>query len=326
MMLNVSASPHIRDKSTISQIMRDVFLSLVPALIPAYLVFGIRAIVVCLVSVASCVGFEALWNILIKRPQTIGDFSAAVTGILLAYNLPVSIPLWIVVVGAFLAIILSKQIFGGLGCNFSNPAITARVILLVSFPAQMTNFMLMAGDKLVSSATPLAQLRSGALSNPDYWNLFLGYKAGCIGEISCLFLLIGAVYLLLSGIIQVWIPLSFLGTTTLIMALAGKDPLVHLLSGGLILGAFFMATDYVTSPPTIPGKIIFGVGCGLLVAIMRLYSNSAEGVSYAILFMNILSPHIESWTKAVPIGQKPLREAAKAKKAAGGEVPAAATK
>lgn len=324
-MLKVSASPHIRSLRTTRAIMLDVIIALVPAIIAAFLIFGPRSLAIIAVSVAAAVLTEFLSNLAMKRDQSIGDLTAVVTGLLLAYGLPASLPLWMVALGAAVAIGAAKMLFGGLGDNFANPAITGRVFLAVSFGSQMSNSVVLgrfakaglssdlisqaaavagaADTDLVSQATPLAVARNMVEGDvPDYLTLFLGNHAGMIGEVSVLALLIGVLWLLLRGVIDLWIPLSMIIPTILLGWLAGGDPLMHLMSGGLIIGAFFMATDYVTSPITVKGKIIFGVGCGLLTFMMRMYSGMPEGVSYAILIMNILTPHINNWTKPITMG------------------------
>lgn len=323
-MLNVSASPHIRDNSSSSGIMKAVLYSLLPALIPAYIYFGYRSITVTAVTVFAAVCFEKIWCLIFKQPDSTSDFSAAITGLLLAYNYPPTLPYYMAVIGAFIAIIVCKMFFGGLGRNITNPAITARVIMLVSFTGAMTNFGKVEAGQIVSQATPLAMAHDSAAVMPSYLQLFLGNKAGTIGEISGLALLIGAFYLLITKVIKPWIPLTYIATTLIFVAIAGQDPLMHLLTGGLILGAFFMATDYVTSPPTMAGQIVFGIGIGLITGLIRVYSNSAEGVSYAILLMNIINPHICNRFNEVPIGKKALNERKAAEKAA--EKAAAAAK
>ena len=319
-MLRVSSSPHIRDNSSTQRIMLDVVLALIPVVIASVIIFGWRALLLYAVSIASSVIFEALTRRLKKREQTINDLSAVVTGILLATGLPANYPILMTVLGACIAIELVKQLFGGLGGNFANPAVTARIVLAVSFATETNTFTVLpqhaywgnvAGGTsqativetssqidLVSSATPLA-LPAGEISTLD---LFLGTHAGSIGETCVLALLIGAAYLLQRGIIDLWIPLVYMGTTVGLIALVGGDPLHHLLSGALVLAAFFMLTDYVTSPTTILGKIIFAFGAGVLTFLLRMYSSMPEGVSYSILLMNILTPHIERWTAHKTIG------------------------
>ncbi|HHU07333.1 MAG TPA: RnfABCDGE type electron transport complex subunit D [Clostridiaceae bacterium] len=324
-MLRVSASPHIRSPRTTRAIMLDVIIALIPAMFAAFFIFGPRSLAIIAVSVAASVLTEALCNLAMKRDQSIGDLTAVVTGLLLAYGLPASLPLWMAALGAIVAIGAAKMLFGGLGDNFANPAITGRIFLAVSFGSSMSNSVVLgrvaktglspdligqataltnAGDMdLVSQATPLAVAREMVEGDiPDSLTLFLGNHAGMIGEVSVLALLIGALWLLLRGVIDLWIPSTMIVSTVLLCWVAGGDPLMHLMSGGLIIGAFFMATDYVTSPITAKGKIIFGIGCGLLTFLMRMYSGMPEGVSFAILIMNILTPHINNWTKPVTMG------------------------
>lgn len=312
MNLQVSSSPHIRENVTTTSLMRDVIIALVPAVLASGIIFGIRAIIVTLVSVLSCVLFEYFARKIMKRNQTISDLTAVITGILLAFNLPPSIPYYMVVIGAFFSIIVAKQMFGGLGNNFVNPALAGRIILAIAFPTDMTAWTTrpgafsfvdsLTGVDLISSATPLAMAKNGTAALPSYLDLFLGNKAGCIGEICILALLIGAIYLVARKVITLWIPLTYIGTVALLIALAGKDPIYHVLSGGLILGAFFMATDYVTSPVTRRGRVIFGIGCGLITVMIRLFGNTAEGVSFSILLLNILTPHIDRITEPKRFG------------------------
>ena len=322
MKLQVSFSPHIRDQVTTASLMRDVVIALIPSCIAAGVIFGIRSVVVILVSVLSCVVFEYAARRIMKRENTLADFSAIITGILLAFNLPPNIPYYMVVLGAFFAIIVTKQMFGGLGNNFVNPALAGRIFLVIAFPSAMTNWVVrqgsfdfissLSGVDLVSSATPLALAKAGSTELPSYLSLFLGNRGGSIGEVCILALLSGAIYLLARGVIKLWIPLTYIGTVVLLTALTGHDPLFHALSGGLILGAFFMATDYVTSPTTRRGRIIFGIGCGLLTVLIRLFGNMAEGVSFSILLMNILTPHIDRWTEPKRFGE--IREVRDAKR------------
>jgi len=304
--------------------MRDVIIATVPAIIASGIVFGLRSVIMILISVLSCLVFEYVSRRIMKRDNTISDLTAVVTGILLAFNLPPTLPYYMVIIGAFFAIVVVKQMFGGLGNNFVNPALTARIILAIAFPNAMTSWAVskgpfhllnsLQGVDLVSSATPLAILKSqgaaGAADLPSYLSLFLGDKAGCIGEVSILALAIGAVYLISRKVITLWIPVSFIGTVLLLTGLGGKDPLYELLAGGLFLGAFFMATDYVTSPVTRKGRIIFGIGCGLITALIRLYGNMAEGVSFSILLMNILTPHLDKFTAPKPFGEVKKHEKA----------------
>jgi electron transport complex protein RnfD len=293
--LTLSVSPHIHSGKSTSRIMLDVLLALLPATVAGVIIFGLRALLVVAVTVASCVGFEALFNLIAKKEQTVGDLSAAVTGLLLALNLPANIPLWQCVVGALFAIVVVKCLFGGLGCNPVNPAITARVFMLVAFGA-MAKAAFPTGVDATSGATPLASETATPIMD-----LFLGTHGGAIGETCALALLIGLAYLLIRRVVTWQIPVAFVGTVFLAsFFMEGMDPMIALsaiLSGGLFIGAFFMATDYVTSPATPWGKIIFGVGAGLITFLIRYFGVYPEGVSFAILFMNILTPYISSWTK-----------------------------
>lgn len=307
--LFASSSPHIRDSRTTQNIMLDVVIALMPALIASYFIFGVRALILTLISVVSCVVFEMISNMVMKKKQSIGDLSAVVTGILLGFNLPASAPYWIPVVGAMIAIIMVKMMFGGLGNNFANPALTARIILLLSFGTEMNTFAVKgayangaanAAD-LVTSATPLQAIAAGG-GDLTVMKLFLGQHAGTIGEVCSLALIIGCIYMLIRGVISIWIPVTYIGTVALLGLITGQNVPFHLLAGGLLLGAIFMATDYVTSPTTATGKIIFGVGCGIITSLIRFYGSSPEGVSYSILIMNILSPQIEKWTRTKPLG------------------------
>lgn len=300
MNLQISSSPHTRDSSETKRIMLDVIIALAPALLVSIYFFGLRSLSVIAITVASAVLTEYVARKIMKRDNTIFDLSAIVTGVLLAMSLPPTIPFWICVIGSVIAIGVVKQMYGGIGNNFVNPAIAARIVLAVSFPTHMNKWTI--GTDLVTTATPLDFLRKGADNLPSYWQLFIGDKGGCLGEVSVLALLIGAAYLIYRKVIKIWIPLSFIGTTLIIVAIAGKDPLFHVLSGGLVIGAFFMATDYVTSPLTNKGKIIFGIGCGLITGIIRLYSGMAEGVSFSILIMNIVTPHIDNYTIPISFG------------------------
>lgn len=315
--LTVSASPHTKSPHTVTGIMLDVIIALIPAAVAGVAVFGIRAAVLMAVCILSCVLFEFLSRKILKRSTTIGDLSAVVTGLLLAFNLPVSTPVWICIVGSFVAIVITKQMFGGIGHNFANPAITARIVLLVSFASQMTNFTAPAKKLVdaVTTATPLAHLSSLNLSEdisaqisslvtegdlPKLTNMLFGVRAGCIGEVCSLALILGAVYLIIRGVISIAIPGSYILTVAVFMFFASDFNLTYtayeLLGGGLLLGAFFMATDYSTSPINKKGKVVFGIGCGILTSVIRLYGSLPEGVSYSILLMNIAVPLIEKLT------------------------------
>lgn len=291
--LLVNSSPHMRSTTTTQRIMADVLIALLPALVAATIIFGFRAIAVCVVCVAASVLFEFAYRRLMGLPKTIGDLSAAVTGLLLALNLPVTIPLWMAVIGCFVAIVIVKQLFGGLGKNFANPAIVGRIVLLISFASPMTSWAmpraLQAADA-ITGATPLAM----AAASPSYGQLFWGTAGGSLGETCKFALLLGFAYLLVRRVITPTTPLAFAGTVFVLTLFLGQDPVYHLLSGGLMLGAVFMATDYVTTPITETGRLVFGIGAGIVTVMIRLYASYPEGVSFAILLMNILTPHIDN--------------------------------
>lgn len=308
----VTEAPHVRSRETVSGIMLDVIIALMPALIAGTIVFGYRAAVIAAVCVLSCVAFEELWCKAVKKPSSIHDLSAVVTGLLLAMNMPVTIPLWMPIIGSLFAIVIVKQFFGGLGHNFMNPALAARAFMLTSWAQSMTSWTqpfakLSLGGKTaadaVTSATTLALLKSGSVDGmPSYFDMFLGNQAGCIGEVSALAIIIGAAYLLYRRVIKIRVPLCFIGTVMIVTWVFGGEGLFtgdafrHLLSGGLLLGAFFMATDYTTTPYTPKGQIVFGIGCGLITALIRLCGAYPEGVSYSILLMNVATPLIDRFT------------------------------
>lgn len=297
--LIVSPSPHVRSGMTTQKIMLNVIIALCPAVIASGIIFGLRAIFLILVCVATSLVWETLFNMITKKPNTISDLSAVVTGILLAFNLPPSLPFWMAAIGTFVAIVIVKCLFGGLGQNFANPAIVGRIVLMLSFTGAMTNWTLPQAFQItdaVTSATPLVT------QNEDYLDLFLGMTGGCLGETCALALIIGGVYLVIRRIISPITPLFFLLTVEVFSAVAGVDPLYQILSGGVLLGAIFMATDYVTTPITFWGKIIFGIGCGIITCVIRFYASMAEGVSFSILIMNILTPYIDMLTKTKPVG------------------------
>lgn len=302
-LLNVSASPHVRDKTTTSQIMLDVIIALLPATLFGIYNFGLNAALIIAVTVATCVLSEFLFEYFLKKPMTIKDFSAVVTGMILALNLPASVPLWLPVIGGVFAIIVVKQLYGGLGQNFMNPALAARCFLLISFTGRMTNFIYDG----VASATPLAIIKSGG--NYDLLSMFIGNIGGTIGETSVIALLLGAAYLVIRHVIKLTIPLTYILTFTLFTLVFSPQPFnlyylgCQLCGGGLIFGAFFMATDYVTSPITRNGQIIYGIIIGILTGLFRFFGTSAEGVSYAIIISNLLVPIIEKFTLPVPFGK-----------------------
>ena len=302
-MLHLSFSPHIHCGRSTSSIMRDVLIALAPAAIAGTVIFGLRSLLVIAVCVGSAVLFEALFNLLTKKDQTIGDLSAAVTGLLLALNVPANTPVWQCVVGTLFAIIMVKCLFGGIGHNLVNPAITARVFMLVAF----SNLAKAAFPTIVdtnASATPLVEIAAG--NTPGLTDLLLGTTGGAIGETCAVALLIGFVYLLVRRVITWQLPVTFVGTVfVLSFLMEGFDAMQALsliLSGGLLIGAIFMATDYVTSPPTAWGKVVFGFGAGLLTFLIRYFGVYPEGVSFAILFMNILTPYIEKLTARKVVG------------------------
>jgi electron transport complex protein RnfD len=305
----VTSSPHLFMGDDTRGVMRDALLALLPALAASAYFFGWRALWVTGVCVGSCVGAEWAFQRLASRTVRTGDLSAAVTGILLAFCLPPGTPWWAAAVGGVVSIVLGKEVFGGLGHNIFNPALVGRAVLLASFPVQMTTWTFparsipspFAGVDAVASATPLAAAKGMAAAFP-HWDLFVGQVGGSIGETSALALLLGGGFLLLRGVIDWTIPAAFIVSTAALCGLLGADPLGHLLAGGLLLGAFFMATDYVTSPLSRRGRLLFGAGCGLLTVLIRLYGGFPEGVCYAILIMNSLVPLIDRFTLPVPFG------------------------
>lgn len=310
MKLFVSSSPHLRSKKTTTGVMLDVLIALTPALIMAVVYFGFKALLLAFICMGTCVLTEYICRKVMKRKNTITDLSAAVTGLLLALNLPADISPFIAIFGCVVAIVVVKQMFGGIGYNFVNPAIAARVVLMVSFPTAMTtwtNTRFMETVDGVTSATPLAA-GEGAYS---YLDLFLGNIGGSMGEVCTLAILLGGIYLVVRRIISPIIPVVYLGTAAVMSLVLGLDPLYQLMSGGIMLGAVFMATDYVTSPITKWGKVVFGVGLGVLTMLIRTYSNLPEGVSFAILLMNILVPHIENLTKPKSFGEAKKRKGEK---------------
>ncbi len=296
----VEPSPHIKSSITTQKIMLNVIIALLPTAVMATIYYGIRALLMILVCVASCVMFELMFTVITKRPRTIQDLSAVVTGIILAFNLPPTLPIYMGVIGSFVAIVVTKQFFGGIGQNFANPAIVGRIVLMLSFTADMTTWsepFFYTSTDAVTTATPLMQSGGDALS-------MLFMKSGCIGECCNLALIIGGLYLILTGTINPFTPIVFIGTVALGTLIGGLDVPYGILSGGLMLGAFFMATDYSTTPITMKGRIIFAFGCGLITLLIRYFGQMPEGVSYAILLMNILTPWIDKLTVPKPFGAK----------------------
>ncbi len=300
--LTVSAAPHIHSGASTNRIMLDVLIALLPATVASVVIFGLKSLIVIAACVITALVGEALFNIVTKRKQTIGDFSAVVTGLLLALNLSTNVPAWQCVIGTLFAIICVKCLFGGLGCNFANPAITGRVFMLVAFSAVAGGANPTIVD-LTTSATPLEQLGKG--ETLELMDLFLGLHGGAIGETCILALIIGFVYLLVRKVITWHTPVVFIATVfVLYLAFTGDVMMAvsQILAGGLFIGAIFMATDYVTTPITTRGRIVFALGCGIITFIIRYFCAYPEGVSFSILIMNILTPFIEKWTAKEPLG------------------------
>jgi electron transport complex protein RnfD len=318
----VSVSPHLRDRDSTAKVMWGVCIALVPALAASTYLFGWRALLLTAVAVAVSVGTEVLSELIFKREITVSDGSAAVTGVLLAFTCPPQTPLWIVALGAFVAIFLVKQLFGGVGYNIFNPALTARAVMLASFPVVMTSWSApvrslasFGGADATTAASALGLVKEAVKAGTTaampfgYLDLLLGNVPGSLGETCKVALLLGAAFLFVRKILDWKIPITFLGSVALLSWIVGRNPLFELLSGGLILGAFFMATDYVTSPTTANGRIIFGLGCGAITFLIRNYGGFPEGVCYAILFMNLCSPLIESYVRPRRFGVTRARKA-----------------
>ena len=308
--LIVSSSPHIHDKTTTTDIMRDVLIALVPAAVAGVVLFGLRALLTILVCVASAVLSEFLFNVICKRPQSIKDLSAAVTGLILALCLPAKTELWQAALGSVFAIIVVKCLFGGIGHNFANPAATARVFLLVAFSASVGGGSvpsLSSATDLVASATPLEIIKYGSDAQlPSVLNMLIGNRMGAIGETCVLALILGGIYLIARKIIHWEIPVIYIGTVFVLSLLIKQDitlALYEILGGGLVLAAFFMITDYVTTPINKSGKLIFALGCGIITVLIRFWGSYPEGVSFAILLMNIVSPYIEKLCTPKPFGK-----------------------
>lgn len=320
----VSASPHIHSAETTTGLMLDVIIALLPSLIASVFLFGPRALAVIATTVLTCVISEYLCRKAMKRNNTLGDLSAVVTGLLLAFNLPVTIPLWIAAIGSVVAIVVVKQFFGGIGQNFVNPALVGRIVLMASFPTAMSTWkqpLAWRGVDAATTASPLAEItkmyNAGDVSSaafsandslPSLFKMFIGQRQGCLGEVCAAALIIGFLYLIIRRVISPVIPLTYVGTVAVIALIAGKGSLTfmayEILGGGLLLGAIFMATDYTTSPINFKGKIIYAVGCGLLTAVIRLFGSLPEGVSFSIILMNIFVPHIENLTTPKPFGSE----------------------
>ncbi|EJP6472666.1 RnfABCDGE type electron transport complex subunit D [Clostridium botulinum] len=296
-MYTLSSSPHIRSKDSVQSIMRDVIIALLPAAIAGIYFFKLKALLVILTAVISCVAAEYIWEKATGRDISIGDLSAVVTGMLLAFNVPPTLPLWMVVIGSFFTIIVVKQFFGGIGQNIVNPALAGRAFLLASWPVAMTTWTVDG----VTTATPLAMLKGAPGDLPTLASAFLGHIGGCIGETSALALLIGFAYLLYRRIITWHIPVTYIGTVFVLTAIIGRhgamsgNAIYEIFVGGLMLGAIFMATDYTTSPMTKKGQVIFAIGCGVITTVIRILGGYPEGVSYSILLMNLCVPLIDKF-------------------------------
>ena len=296
--LIVTAAPHITSADSTQKIMQRVCIALLPTLVASVIIFGVNALILTVITVAACVIFEYLYCKLVGREVAIGDFSAVVTGLLLAFNLPSTLPWWMPIVGAFIAIVVVKQLFGGLGYNFANPAIVGRIAMAMGFAGAMSSYGFPQGVDATSAATPLSSAAQGI----DYVTLLLGNHGGVLGETCAITLIIGGLYLIATKVISPTIPVTYLATVAVLSLIAGKDPIYQLLSGGLLLGAFFMATDYVTSPTTTKGKLVFGIGLGVITCAIRFLGRMNEGVSFAILLMNLVVPYIEVLTRQDRLG------------------------
>ena len=312
----VSGTPHVRSKESIQSIMRDVIIALVPATAAGIYYFGLRALILIVAAIISAVFFEWLYEKITKKPVTINDLSAVVTGLLLAMNLPASAPVWVAIVGSAFAIIFAKQLFGGLGQNFINPALAGRAFLLASYPTEMTTWVVpngLAADA-ATYATPLAQLKNGAL-DASLEQLVIGQVGGTIGETCAIALIIGGIYLLYKHVISWKIPVIYIATVFILFAVIGRHgmrmPLQEIFACGVMLGGIFMATDYASSPVTPKGQVIFAVGAGLLTYLIRTFGGYPEGVSYSILIMNCCVPLIERFTEPTIFGALPKTKEAK---------------
>lgn len=314
----VSGTPHVRSKESIQSIMRDVIIALVPATAMGIYYFGLKALILIVAAIVSAVFFEWLYEKITKKPVTISDLSAVVTGLLLAMNLPASAPVWVPIVGSAFAIIFAKQLFGGLGQNFINPALAGRAFLLASYPTEMTTWTAptgFSGADAVAVATPLSELKAGTGLSASLGDLIVGNVGGCIGETCAIALIIGGIYLLYKHVISWKIPVIYIATVFILFAVIGRHgvrmPLQEIMAGGVMLGGIFMATDYASSPVTPKGQIIFAVGAGLITYLIRTFGGYPEGVSYSILLMNVCVPLIERFTEPTIFGALPKTKEAK---------------
>ena len=305
--LIVSSSPHIHSGASTQRIMLDVVIALLPATVAAVVLFGLKALLMIAVSVATAVISEFVFNLVVKKKQTVGDFSAVITGLLLALNLPTTVTVWQIIVGAVFAIVVVKCLFGGIGCNFANPALTARIMMLIAFGASIGGGTNPTIVDMNAGATPLAAIKSGATDSlPSLLDMLLGLRGGAIGETCAIALILGGIYLLARRVISWHTPVIYVGTVFVLSLIVKQDlnmALYQVLGGGLMIGAIFMATDYSTSPTNKLGKSVFALGCGLLTVLIRFLGGSPEGASYAILMMNILSPYIEKLCARKPFGK-----------------------
>ena len=310
--LIVTAAPHITSADSTQKIMQRVCLALVPTLVVSVIWFGINALILTAITVVACVLFEMGYCKLMGKENPTGDFSAVVTGMLLAFNLPASLPWWMAIVGAFIAIVIVKQLFGGMGYNFANPAIVGRIALAVGFAGRMASYPLPAnGIDALASATPLAV--ASEVGSAGYMTLLIGQHGGVLGETCAITILLGGLYLIWTKVISPVIPVTYLATVAVLSICFGMDPIYQLLSGGLMLGAFFMATDYVTSPTTDKGKVVFGLGLGLITMLIRRFGTMNEGVSFAILLMNLVVPYIDVLTRQDKLGIAKVKKGGAAK-------------
>ncbi len=310
-LLTVGVSPHVRSRYTTRNVMLDVIIALMPVTLASVVIFGWRSLYLTAVSVAACVLLEFLWNKLMKQPVTVGDLSAVVTGIIIACNVPVTMPVWQLIVGDATAIIVAKMLFGGLGCNFMNPALVGRIVMFFSFTANMTDYsghltdfashLVKTRPELVTTATPL--LIAHTVNTKDLPMLLFGTHGGVLGETCAIAIMIGFVYLLVRRVITPTIPVVYIGGVFLLSWIMGvPHPLAAILSGGLFFGAVYMATDYVTTPSTEKGRAVFGIGCAFITVMIRMFANSSEGVSFAILLMNVITPYIDAVCRTKPFG------------------------
>ena len=310
--LIVTAAPHITSADSTQKIMQRVCLALVPTLIVATLWYGISALILTAVTVAACVLFEMGYCKLVGRENPTGDFSAVVTGLLLAFNMPAGLPWWMAVVGSFVAIVVVKQLFGGMGYNFANPAIVGRIAMALGYTGAMTTYVFPNnGIDALASATPLAV--ASEVGSAGYLTLLIGKHGGVLGETCAITILLGGIYLIWTKVISPVIPVTYLATVAVLSVCFGMDPIYQLLSGGLMLGAFFMATDYVTSPTTDKGKVVFGIGLGLITMLIRRFGTMNEGVSFAILLMNLVVPYIDVLTRQDKLGIAKVKKGGAAK-------------